>query len=214
MYQATPSTRCTIRTNSSTRKLARNSAGLPPTSTAGRQKTRWTRTDAATCRGTLTRSSASSLSRPNYFLNGSSVARAKATSSLAGVGVGQERLLGIQPDRSPSSPTPQRSPTCSSCTPGRPGRDRPPAASRAARPHHPKPERGLPDMAQRLPEETLHAFVRRHWCVWAPDGAEDMDRITRVLDTLARQYPDLETRREIDCPDVPGVPRLRDRIDE
>lgn len=69
-------------------------------------------------------------------------------------------------------------------------------------------------MAQRMPEETLHTFVRRHWCVWGPDGAEDTDRITRVLDTLARQYPDLETRREIDCPDVPGVPILRDRIDE
>jgi hypothetical protein len=80
--------------------------------------------------------------------------------------------------------------------------------------HHPKPERGSVDMAQRLPEETPQAFVRRHWCVWTPDGAEDTARVTRVLDTLARQYPDLETRREIDCPDVPGVPRLRDRIDE
>jgi hypothetical protein len=64
-------------------------------------------------------------------------------------------------------------------------------------------------MAQRLPEETLHAFVRRHWCVWGPDGAEDTDRITRVLDTLARQDPDLETRREIDCPDeVSQIPEV------
>lgn len=69
-------------------------------------------------------------------------------------------------------------------------------------------------MLQREPGEAPLAFVRRHWCVCGPDGIEDSDRVARVMAVLARESPDLDPRSEVHAPDVPGVPRLRDRIDE
>jgi hypothetical protein len=70
------------------------------------------------------------------------------------------------------------------------------------------------ETVEHAPGEALDAFVRRVFCVSGPDGIENGERLRRAIEAVAGITPDFELSRRIDLPDVPGVPRLRYRIDE
>lgn len=56
----------------------------------------------------------------------------------------------------------------------------------------------------------LELFVRENYCVCGPDGREDPIRLRKVMQAV--QHPQSSVQQQL--PEVPGVPRLRYRIDK
>ncbi len=56
---------------------------------------------------------------------------------------------------------------------------------------------------------TVEAYVRRSYCISGPDGRDDAERLRKAIEAVTSKG----SSGELTPTDIPGVPRLRHRID-